>query len=160
LHIGRTALLLSDRTTKSKRGGANALSLFRKKTAEESYLARGKSFDDKTRRHSLLELFASRQFFAFNDYENSRNQRETNETSHSSNADIQNKGATLGNFVLTFTRDELCSYLDMDYRTVGDFARMDCSSGDNAMAKHSWMDIAKDDGTLPRDDASAVIVPA
>ena len=30
----------------------------------------------------------------------------------SSQANLQNNGATLGNLVLTFTRDELCSYVD------------------------------------------------
>ena len=43
----------------------------------------------------------------------SERQREINEQSRVSNqVNIQNNGQTLGNLVLTFTRDELCSYVD------------------------------------------------
>jgi len=64
-------------------------------------------------RCSSLGLSTSRQLSLLRNDEVSGRQPEINEQSRVSNkVNIQNNGQTLGNLILTFTRDELCSYVD------------------------------------------------
>jgi hypothetical protein len=82
------------------------------------------SFDDITQQRSSNELSTCRQFLDTNDCETSQYPREVDEKSHvSGQADTQNNGQTLGNLVLAFMRDELCSYVDARIIGLADTSR-------------------------------------